>query len=266
VIGPRPSVLSFGGGVNSTALLVGLAERVELPHLVLFSDTGGERPATYRHVEHMAAWCAVRGVPFVTVTNGGRGQGATLEENCLTRKELPSLAYGFKGCSSKWKRQPMDRYVREWAPAVECWENGGKVLRLIGIDAGESHRAVLTEDAKHVYRYPLVEWGWTREECVTAIRAAGLEVPPKSSCFFCPAMRRAEVLRLAEEEPDLFARAVAIEANAETHTVVGLGRNWKWADLVRQDKAQGKLWGSPEIPCGCMDESDNEQPKPEVQP
>lgn len=254
----RPAVLSFGGGVNSTALLVGLEARAELPHLVLFSDTGGERPATYKHVEHMAAWCAVRGVPFVTVTNGGRGQGATLEENCLTRKELPSLAYGFKGCSSKWKRQPMDRYVREWAPAVECWKHGGKVLRLIGIDAGESHRAVLTEDAKHVYSYPLVDWGWGRDECVAAIRDAGLDVPPKSSCFFCPAMRRAEVLRLAEEEPDLFARAIAIESNAETRTIVGLGRNWKWADLVRQDRAQGKLWDAqlPAIPCGCMDEGD----------
>jgi len=40
------SVLSFGGGVNSTALLVGLCGRSQAPSLVLFADTGSELPET----------------------------------------------------------------------------------------------------------------------------------------------------------------------------------------------------------------------------
>ena len=253
-----PRVLSLGGGVNSTALLLAMARNHIQPHLVLFADTGGERPETYKHVEQVEWWCDKQGIEMQWVTNGGRGQGRTLEENCLTRKELPSLAYGFKGCSVKWKRQPMDRFVREWQPAKDCWAAGGKVVRFIGIDAGEAHRAVLDEDAKFTYRYPLVEWGMGRQECIREIENAGWLVPPKSSCFYCPAMRRNEILEMQRTHPELLQRALEIEANADTHTVAGLGRNWKWADFIRQEDAQGKLW--PEMadgpPCDCMDISD----------
>ena len=255
---PMITVLSLGGGVNSTALLLALVRRGEHPDLVLFSDTGGERPSTYAHIDHVEKWCGDQKIEFQRVTNGGRGQGETLEENCLTRKELPSLAYGFKGCSVKWKRQPMDRFVRDWEPAAEAWSRGEKVMRLIGIDAGERHRAVLDEDKKYRYRYPLVEWDMGRDECIEEIKQAGWEVPSKSSCYFCPAMRRSEILKLKDEHPDLLERALEIERNAETHTVSGLGRNWKWADFIRQDDAQGKLWADPpDIACGCIDESDD---------
>ncbi len=252
------SVLSFGGGVNSTAMLIELVARQYPPSLVLFSDTGGEKPTTYAHVAEMDAWCAERGIPFVRVSNAGRGQGDSLEENCLQRRELPSLAYGFKGCSVKWKRQPMDRYLRDWEPAKLAWGEGVKVVRLIGIDASEAHRAALTEDKLYRYSYPLVQWNMGREECIESIRMAGLKVPEKSSCFFCPAMRRHEIFDLAHRYPDLAKRAVAIEENAVTHTVAGLGRNWKWSDLLNQDRRQGKLFSDPPVdqPCGCHDEGD----------
>ena len=253
------SVLSLGGGVNSTALLLTLVRKGESPDLVLFANTGGERPSTIAHVAFIGDWCSEQGIEFKEVTNGGRGQGETLEENMLARKELPSLAYGFKGCSVKWKRQPLDRYVRDWKPATEAWERGEKVMRLIGIDAGERHRAVLDEDKRYRYRYPLVEWDMGRDECVKEIEQAGWEVPSKSACFYCPAMRRNEILQLKDEHPDLLERALEIERNAETHSVAGLGRNWKWVDFLRQDSAQGKLWADPpEMACGCLDESDDD--------
>jgi len=253
------SVLSFGGGVNSTALLVGLCEREIPPTLVLFADTGSELPETYEHVAHMREWCAKRGIPFEVATNAGRGQGKTLEENCLMRKELPSLAYGFKGCSTKWKRQPMDRFVRDWQPAKDAWARGEKVVRYIGIDAGERHRAVLTEDKQYQYRYPLVDWGWDRKDCLAAIAKAGLPQPPKSSCFFCPAMRKREILELQRKHPQLLERALALEANAETHTVVGLGRTWSWANFLKQEQAQGQLFAeTTELPCGCHDQAEDD--------
>ena len=253
------SALSFGGGVNSTSMLVGLVERKTPPDVVLFSDTGGERPETYEHVRAMEQWCIQRSILWQTVSNAGRGQGDTLEQNCLQRQELPSLAYGFKGCSVKWKRQPMDRWVAKWDLAIAAWERGEKVVRYIGIDAGETHRAVLTEDAKFAYQYPLVHWGWDRDACVLAIKMAGLAVPPKSSCFFCPAMRKHEILELQRTHPDLLQRALAIESNAKTHTVVGLGREWKWSNFVKQENAQGKLFQDAITPpCGCMDESEDD--------
>lgn len=41
---------------------------------------------------------------------------------------------------------------------------------------------------RYEIRYPLREWGLTRRDCGKMIADAGLPVPPKSACFFCPAM------------------------------------------------------------------------------
>ncbi len=59
------------------------------------------------------------------------------------------------------------------------------------------------------------------------IAAAGLPVPMKSSCFFCPAMQPAEVRWLVENHPDMADRIVAMETAAAPNLVKieGLWRN-----------------------------------------
>lgn len=247
------SALSFGGGVNSTAMLLHLWDAGIAPGIVLFADTGGEQEGTYKHVTQMALWCSARSIPFVKVNNGSPEKGATLEENCLRRRELPSLAYGFKGCSVKWKRQPMDRYLRDHVPEVRAaWAAGELVTRFIGIDAGEVRRKKLPPDDRFVYRYPLVEAGIDREGCIKLIHKHGIEPPPKSSCFFCPAMKKHEILALPK---DLQERAKAMEANAapNLHTVRGLGRSWSWTDFL-QGQAAPNIENPP--PCDCTDEDE----------
>tara|TARA_R100000152_G_C6782159_1_gene218694 strand:+ start:7740 stop:8519 length:780 start_codon:yes stop_codon:yes gene_type:complete len=253
-------VLSFGGGTNSTALLVGLIERASPPDLVLFADTGGEHQRTYEHVKMVNEWLVSLGRDeIVTVSNASREgfRHTSLEDECINNKTLPSLAFGFKGCSVKWKRQPMDRYIKSLERAVSLWESGGKVTRLIGIDAGESHRGKIPDCGKFTYQFPLIEWGWTRDECVKAILRSGLELPGKSACWYCPASKKHEVIRLAEEHPDLFDRAVAMEANANENlgVVRGLGRHWSWKELVDADKRQLRIDFSPtpESSCLCFD-------------
>ncbi|MDE0915774.1 MAG: hypothetical protein OSB57_11435 [Planctomycetota bacterium] len=261
-----PLVLSYGGGVNSTALLVGMRERGIRPDLILFSDTGGEHSRTYETIRSMSIWCERElGLPITTISNAIRpadqdpAPHASLEEECHTNVTLPSLAFGNKGCSARWKRQPMDRYLRDWQPAIDAWAAGGKVTRWLGIDADEAHRsAELCSDThkKWIYHRPLLDWDWGRDECVAACERALGSAPGKSACWFCPAMKKREVLELARTDPDLFARAVAMERNAAPNlgTVRGLGRNWSWERLVKADLAQLKLFPeAPELDCGCYD-------------
>lgn len=61
-------------------------------------------------------------------------------------------------------------------------------------------------------RYPLREYGFNRKKCGEIIAAAGLPIPPKSACFFCPAMREIEIQRLAVVDPDLYKLAIEMEA------------------------------------------------------
>ena len=49
-------VASFGGGVNSTAMLIGMWERGESVDLILFANTGGEKPETYTYVAKLSEW------------------------------------------------------------------------------------------------------------------------------------------------------------------------------------------------------------------
>lgn len=64
---------------------------------------------------------------------------------------------------------------------------------------------------RYQYWYPLRDWGWDREECQRQIKAAGLPLPMKSSCFFCPAMKAWEVEELVRLHPDLAMRSVQME-------------------------------------------------------
>lgn len=249
------SVASFGGGVNSTAMLVGLQERDESVDLILFSDTGGESPETYAWVEHFSKWLAGKGFPGITWV---KSPNETLEAMCLRLGVLPPIAFGFKTCSLRFKIEPQHKFLNNYQPAKDALSAGDKITKLIGFDAGEPHRVRESEDPKYINRYPLVEWQWTRDECIAALERNGLCVPPKSSCFFCPHFKPAEVIRLKTEHPDLYERALEIERRAMPRltSVKGLGRTaFSWAEIGANDDAQMKLISIvvPQQPCECYD-------------
>lgn len=251
------TVVAYGGGTNSTAMLVGLWEIGERPDLILFADTGGEKPHTYEHLRVVSEWCKSKGFPEILVVRHKDREGLelTLEERCLQSKTLPSIAYGFKSCSDKHKRRPQDKFVSTWPPALEAWAKGEKVVKLIGYDADEERRARIFDDNKFVYRYPLIQWDWGREECIEAIDRAGLPQPGKSSCFFCPSSKKPEIIELVRRYPDLAQRALALEANAELTSIKGLGRRFSWTEyLAAQDKNAEQFCDAGDtMPCGCYD-------------
>ena len=231
-------------------------DRDERPELIMFADTKGEKPETYEYIAIMQAWLKAKGWPPITTVarTDGRSIDESLEANCLRMKMLPSLAYGFTSCSLKWNVYPQDRFCNNWVPAKAIWKAGGKVTKAIGIDADEAHRAKKTSDNKYEYVYPLVEWDWGRDECIERIEAEGMPLPGKSSCFFCPASRKPEVLSLADEHPELMGRALAMEANAELKTVKGLGRRFNWGEFLAAEDPQGRAFPEgPDEPCMCID-------------
>ena len=256
--------LNFGGGLNSSAAAVELMARgYPAPAAVFFADTGGERPATYHHVQEMSDWLVARGWPAVQIVRWIRkrgphaGQFVSLEQQCIKRKELPSLAYGNKGCSVKWKAQPVDAAVLAHPATQAAKERGDRVVRVLGYDADEPHRWNRSNDNDTwTWWAPLVEWDMGREECRETVQRAGFGVVPKSACFFCPATKAREVLEMQRNNPDLLARALEIEANANNfnpdHGLGGPKR--KWSSLLEFERRQIALWPPMlEEPCGCFD-------------
>lgn len=242
--------VAAGMGTNTVAMLVGMAERGIRPDAIAFADTGGEKPHTYQYISVLNNWLFEQGFPAIQVLSQPK---ESLEENCLRRKALPSVAYGFKTCSQRFKLDPQKKFLNNNEQARAVWKQGGKVTQAIGFDAGEPQRAKPFEDEKTVNWYPLVEWGWARQECREAIARAGLPQPGKSSCFFCPNSGQAEVRELASRYPDLAERAMKMEQNAELTQVQGLGRMWSWTSLLKNGELFDFPDMSPEMPCGCYD-------------
>ncbi len=236
-----PLVVAYGMGVDSTAMLVGMAAKGERPDLILFADTGDEKPETYAYLPVINAWLASVGFPAVTVVKNARpiSGDKSLSDSCLRLGTLPALAYGMHQCSLVWKRDPQHKFIKAWQPAIDAWAAGLKVTTCIGYDAGprDSARRYKSEGKESPgfsNRFPLIEWGWDRERCLAEISAAGLPAPVKSACFHCPASKKEEIVWLRMNSPAQYAKALQMEEGARAKglkKIVGLGRKFSWADV-----------------------------------
>jgi len=250
-----PIIVNYGAGVDSTGVLVAMANRSLRPDLILFADVGDERPETYAYLDYFDRWLQRQGFPGITrvAYEPDSAPYRTLEGNCLANETLPSISISGKGsCTLKFKAAVMDRFLLGvhrgkvsrrcpgWTPALESIAAGRPPYKIIGYDAGPAdtcrfQKASTQKKRKDPFRYlyPLQQLGWTREDCILAIMDAGLAVPIKSSCFFCLGTKPWEIFWLAADHPELLLRAIHLEdvARLGKHgfkTTRGLWRRASW--------------------------------------
>jgi len=227
----------YGGGVNTWALLLEATELGIIFDFIFFSDTGGERLATYAHVNYASAWCVAHGQPPITILRkrDKNKKILTLYDDVISRGALPAIVYGYKTCSQKFKKAPADIFLNNNKLVKSCWANGFKVNKYIGFDADEEHRTQDDfTDEKYNNVYPLVMWNWGRFECVKKILDTGEPMPPKSSCTYCPSMKPWEIIELYLSDQKAFYDAVEMErvAAPNLNNIDGLGRHWSWWDII----------------------------------
>lgn len=212
-------VLSFGAGVQSSALiLLALEGRHPKPDLVVFADTGSERPRTYATVKQISRLCRAGGVEFVTVSAGSK-----LHEDYRKRNTLPMIGQAI--CTVKWKIRPVRRCVRARLP---CTGPKPWAKMWLGITTDESHR-MRSSDVQYIEnRFPLIEMGWTRADCIgyLAENYPWLKVE-KSGCFMCPYQSRHGWSSLRGEHPELFEVALDLDRAGRQgqHKLKGLFRS-----------------------------------------
>lgn len=217
-----PVIAAWGAGVDSTAMIVEMAERGDPIDMMLFADPGSEKAGTYAFIPIFRRWMAERAIPSEICRYQPRQfkhwpPYATIAENMLTNATLPSVVFNRGSCSQKWKAAAQDAWTAEWEPARRCWDADNRVVKLIGYDASPRdtqryHHATGCEDPRYEYRYPLREWKWARDRCEQRIVDAGLPLPPKSSCFFCGSIKPDEVIELSADELRII---VLMEARAK---------------------------------------------------
>jgi hypothetical protein len=202
---------SFGGGVQSMAALV-MAASGELDYRTfLMANVGddSEHPGTLRYLHQYA-------LPYVLDRVMKRTKTVRTLYQDLTREGSRSLkipvrmsngAPGTRSCTASFKIAVIaDELKRRGATAERPATVG------IGISLDEIARANKRRCEPHErIEYPLLERGIRRIDCARIIRAAGLPVPPKSSCWFCPFHRPETWHDMRRNEPELFERACQLE-------------------------------------------------------
>lgn len=206
-------MFSYGGGIQSTACLVLAAEgKIDYP-LFVFANVGddSEHPATIRYIREVAApYAEDNGIELREIT-GNRG---TLYSNLMGDNRSVSFpvymsngAPGNRTCTSGWKIRPIARLQKKLGATAD-----NPCVTGLGISVDEVQRARTNSGFDwQVLEYPLLDLRINRASCVGIIERAGLPVPPKSACWFCPfqSIRRWQELR--RNEPELWGKAVALE-------------------------------------------------------
>ena len=224
-------VFSFGGGVQSTAVLCLAAQnKAQYDHFVFAHvGTDSENPDTLDYIERYAKpFCEAHGLSFVTVQKTVRGikDPVTLVGELRRAKKsviIPvrmagSGALGNRNCTTDFKIRVIDKFIKSTKTE--------RAIVGLGISLDEFDRARDTNwhDVESVTaktprklgfwkrrEYPLLDLRLNRASCLALITSMGLPVPPKSSCFFCPFHDKTTWIELKRKRPDLFAQAVEIE-------------------------------------------------------
>lgn len=173
------TILSFGGGQDSTAILLKMIDRnsdvrsryVKDQLIVVMSDTGDEHPYTYDHVDNMKKICWQNDIPFFFLQKH-HGYHVDSWPDLISPqlrseggKYKPSMVQlGTKSCTDNLKLTPIYKFVDEYINAKmnygftirsgrgcnkqaikKFYKEVGEISVLIGFAKGEESRVQKSE-------------------------------------------------------------------------------------------------------------------------
>lgn len=243
-------ILSLGGGTQSCALAL-MSAAGELPKLdhIIFADTHGELPETYAYLDYMRPILDRAGIPLHVVSMGNLEESLLAEKSPKGDPTPPAHILNIGGkrdgekgrisayrCSFDFKRRVIEREVKRLCGGRGVWKRSS-VEQWIGFSTDEAGRMKDATEcgcghhrSKHrgsggcetcacreyrawqVNRWPLVELRMRRDDTIRWFADNGHPTPPRSACWFCPNSGNDRWTALKVQHPDLFARAVHLDA------------------------------------------------------
>lgn len=265
-------VLSWGLGEDSTAVILRWLEDpasrdFDLADLAIVTAlTGNEWESTRTAIEtHILPRLAAAGVRFIQAARSQRrvtktGDGIVILDDSRTPTRLylegefslyqemteagtiPQSG-GARICSVHAKGDVLD-------PVIAKITRGHSYRHIIGFEAGEIRRALKDETYNTTARtgeYPLIDWGWYRDDAVNYTKSIIGTGVGKSACTFCPfsfgnKSGRAVMLERYADEPAVAARTLLMEHLAlALNPAQGLIGGKRLIDLIRAEKMTGVL-------------------------
>lgn len=202
-------ILGLSGGKDSTALAILLHK--EIPDMeYFFCDTHKELQETYEYLERIKARLGIK----IHYLSAERGFDHWLD---IHDGLLPSPK--MRWCTVKMKIEPLEKFVGD-----------DLAYSYVGIRADENREGYISTKPNIKPVYPFKEKRLVKEDIIKILEESGIGLPKyyrwrsRSGCFFCFFQRKYEWVMLAEEHPDLFAKAVEYESNHRD------GRKYTWIE------------------------------------
>ena len=246
----RLVVLSLGAGVQSSTLAMMHKRLYEMGYGIdmgVFADTQAEPRSVYTWLDWLEKQLPY---PVYRVSKGNlardgiglhksKKSGKTYMKNLIPLYiQNPDGTKGHIGrkCTAEYKVREIikavrnkigNKAIREWRKkyGVKSVKVEGSTKRkwivppgtptlavsLIGISTDEAERMKPSAEPWIENRWPLIDEGMSRKDCLNWMAQHDHPKPPRSACVFCPYHSDEEWLRLKNEEPEEWARAVRWE-------------------------------------------------------
>lgn len=236
-------ILNLGAGVQSTTVFL-LAHEGLIPSIdyAIFADTQEEPRAVYDHL----AWLRTVPVPvpiILTGTAGRIGDDLTRGVNTTGQRFASIPAFTAPGepnedyklaltgckkekigkqrrqCTKEYKTEVVEQIIRRQIMGLKPRQRmprGTAIIQIFGISADEKRRADkitkrIEETGWATAVFPLLDMGWTRDDCRTFLKDRVPHEVPRSACVFCP-FKSAEEWAATKADPVAWARAVEVDA------------------------------------------------------
>lgn len=183
-------MLSLGAGVQSTTLALMAAEgKIEPPTCAIFADTRWEPREVYDHLDRLEKLLPF---PVYRVSAGDIREsiGGTFEP--IPWRQADGTM-GQRECTNWYKLKPIHAKVKEILGtnrprprSCEMW---------LGISRDEAHRMKPSRVKYIRNRWPLIELGMTRANCLRWLERRGITAP-RSACCGCPYLSNEDWRRL----------------------------------------------------------------------
>lgn len=207
-----------------------------MPECAIFADTGAEPASVYRHLE----WLTSGVLPFpvrivkegnlrdvlLAFTRGEGGRGAHARPPFFVQNADGTRGMLRRQCTRDYKVDPINREIRAILGIKKHgrWPKTPAVTQWIGMSTDEASRMKDSGIPAVTIRWPLIEMGMSRTDCLRWLESNAFPKPPKSACTFCPYRHDDQWRSLRDNDPDGFAEAIFVD------NALRSGTKWRGID------------------------------------
>ena len=229
-------VVSFSGGKDSTAMLLGMLERKMPIDAIVFCDTGLEFPEMYDHIDRVEEYIKR------PVT---RLRAEATFEYLMTEKPVAGttrLGYMWPGprnrwCTARFKDDPRKAFLRGVGREAI-------IIEYVGLAADEAHR--IAKKGNRGTRHPLADWGMTEYDALRYCYDHGYDWgglyrhAKRVSCWCCPLQRLQALRSLYRYHPELWRRLRMMDDREIERGLRKFRRDYSVAELEMRFEEEDK--------------------------